>query len=91
MQKGAEWKGHSHMKILRGFYLQSKQVSKPHTNLSSKLVISLKKKFDFEKPSLRCSGPYFSDYERELLDSKVERKKHLGRSRFIFKGEMSKN
>ena len=44
MQRGAEWKGHSHVKILRGFYLQFPPA------LSHLLYLH----------SSECKKPYFS-------------------------------
>lgn len=61
-------------------------------NRSPKINSSLKKsKYEFEKPSLRCSGPYFSEYEQSTMQISSNKNKNLGRSRFIFKSELEKS
>lgn len=70
------------------------EASRPRTacttkTMGNKSIFTAKSKFlDFEKPSLRCSGPYATLLDRYMQEEKEKKPKFLGRSRLIFKSEM---
>lgn len=49
---------------------------------------SSKSKFNFDKPSVRCSGPYETEDHMKTLEEMSSKTKLLGRSRMIFKSDM---
>jgi hypothetical protein len=52
---------------------------------------SSKSKFNFDKPSVRCSGPYETADEVRTKEEIQNKSKLFGRTRMFFKSEMNKN
>lgn len=69
---------------LSSFETHSKamKTKRPQTASSSK------SKFNFDKPSVRCSGPYETDDHMKTVEEMNSKTKLLGRSRMIFKSDM---